>query len=327
MAGSPTRAAWFIRARLKPRQLQLIAALGREGNIHRAAEALGIAQPAASKLLKDLEEALQIELFERLPRGMRATRYGEALIRHAEVAIGALNDAGGELEALRAGRAGRVAIGAIGGPAVAVLPKAVSAVKRAHPMLTISIQVDSSDVLMEGLARGALDMLVARITPGDGLAALRYERLADEPVCAIARPEHPLAGRADLTLADLQTCGWIVPPRGSVLRHRLDLSFREAGVSPPTNIVESSAFPFVTTMLQQTDCVAVTSVDVARHYERHGLVAILPLPLSCTMDAFGLITRDDRAMSPSALIVVAAVREAASGVYGAITPDRETVGR
>ena len=312
--GSPSQ-AWFVRSRLKPRQLQLIVALGREGNIHRAAESLAVAQPAASKLLKDLEDALQVPLFERLPRGMRATTYGEVLIRHAEVALGALKDAGAELDALRNGRAGHVAIGAITAPAVTLLPVAVAAVKQAHPALTISVTVDSSDVLMESLARGALDILLARITETTALSALQYQRLADEPICAIARRDHPLASRESLTLTDVASSAWIVPPLGSVLRHRFDLAFQEAGVGQPTDIVESGAFPFVTKMLQQSDRMAVTSIDVATHYAGHGLVCIMPLTLPWAMDSFGLITRNDRALSPAAKIVLAALRRAASEIY------------
>ena len=73
---------WFIRARLKTRQLLLLVALAEEGNIHRAAQVLNMTQPAASKLLKDLEDALEVSLFDRLPRGMRPTWYGETMIRH-----------------------------------------------------------------------------------------------------------------------------------------------------------------------------------------------------------------------------------------------------
>ena len=68
---------WFIRARLKTRQLLLLVALAEEGNIHRAAQVLSMTQPAASKLLKDLEDVLEVPLFERLPRGMRPTWYGD----------------------------------------------------------------------------------------------------------------------------------------------------------------------------------------------------------------------------------------------------------
>src|SRR3712207_3768239 len=66
---------WYLRARLKPRQLLLLVALADEGNIHRASEILRMAQPGASKLLKDLEDMLGVELFERHSRGMRPTWY------------------------------------------------------------------------------------------------------------------------------------------------------------------------------------------------------------------------------------------------------------
>ena len=61
----PSTTPWFLRARLKTRQLMLLIAIGDEGNIHRAAEILNMSQPAASKLLKDLEDVLGIPLFER----------------------------------------------------------------------------------------------------------------------------------------------------------------------------------------------------------------------------------------------------------------------
>ena len=85
-----TTTPWFIRARLKTRQLMLLTAISDEGNIHRAAEILNMSQPAASKLLKDLEDMLGVALFERQPRGMRPNWYGETMIRHARIALSSL---------------------------------------------------------------------------------------------------------------------------------------------------------------------------------------------------------------------------------------------
>ena len=104
----PTPTPWFLRARLKTRQLMLLIAIGDEGNIHRAAEILNMSQPAASKLLKDLEDVLGVSLFERLPRGMRPTWYGETMIRYARIALASLAQAGSELDALKTGRFGEV---------------------------------------------------------------------------------------------------------------------------------------------------------------------------------------------------------------------------
>jgi DNA-binding transcriptional LysR family regulator len=136
--------------------------------------------------------------------------------------------------------------------------------------------------------------------------------LGDEPVCAVARPGHPLMQAGVLTLAQLEQEQWIVPPKGSVLRHRFELMFCEAGLGAPRHIIETSALLFVTRMLQQSDFLAVVPVEVGAYYASFGMVSVLPVELSCSMDAFGLITRKDWLLSPAAQIVLRALREASA---------------
>ncbi|WP_213953655.1 MULTISPECIES: LysR family transcriptional regulator [unclassified Variovorax] len=307
---------WFIRARLKTRQLLLLVALAEEGNIHRAAQVLNMTQPAASKLLKDLEDVLEVSLFDRLPRGMRPTWYGETMIRHARIALATLNEAHDELNALKAGRFGQVNVGVITAPGLALLPGAVAAVKRERPNLRISVEIETSPVLMERLEQGKLDILVARLFAEHDKSKLRYEALTEEPVCALVRPGHPLLGMSGLTLRDVVSAGWIVPPAGSVLRHRFDLMYQEEGLPPPLNVIESAALLFITRMLQQSDMIAVLASDVAQYYASHGIVAILPIELPCHMDMFGIITRTDRLLSPAAKIMMNALKSESLGVYG-----------
>lgn len=311
----PTSPPWFMRARLKTRQLMLLIAIGDEGNIHRAAEILNMSQPAASKLLKDLEDALGILIFERLPRGMRPTWYGETLIRHARIALSSLAQAGSELEALKSGRFGDVSIGAITGPALNLLPQAVAIVAREHPDLRVQLAVESSDVLLERLAQGKLDIMIGRIFETHDKKNLTYERLADEPVCAVARPGHPTLGQAALTLKQLERAAWIVPRMGSVLRHRFELMFQEAGLGIPLHLIETSSILFTTKMLQQSDFIAVVPTEVARYYASYGMLAVLPIQLSCTMDAFGIILRKDWLLSPAAKVVLRALKTAAISTY------------
>lgn len=307
---------WFIRARLKTRQLLLLVALDEEGNIHRAAEVLAMTQPAASKLLKDLEDVLGVPLFERLPRGMKPTVYGEAMIRHARTALSSLNQAHDEVQELKAGRYGQVSVGTITTPGIMLLPQAIARVKQAHASLRVSVQVETSDVLMERMAQGRLDILVARLFAQHDKTALRFEALAEEPVVAIVRPGHPLLGVDRLTLRDLNGWGWIVPPEGSVLRHRFDLMFREESLEAPANLIESTALLFVTKMIGEGDLIGLVAGDVAQYYQRHNLVAVLPIALPCQMDAFGLITRTDRPLSPAARVMLGAIRAAAAESYG-----------
>jgi DNA-binding transcriptional LysR family regulator len=307
---------WFIRARLKTRQLLLLVALDEEGNIHRSAEVLAMTQPAASKLLKDLEDVLGVPLFERLPRGMRPTVYGEAMIRHARTALASLNQAHDEVQELKAGRFGQVSVGAITTPGIMLLPQAIARVKQAHPALRVSLHIETSDVLMERMAQGRIDIGVARLFAQHDKTALRFEALAEEPVVAMVRPGHPLLEVAKLTLRDLNGWGWIVPPEGSVLRHRFDLMFREESLEAPANLIETAALLFMTKMIGQGDMIGLVAGDVGHYYARHNLVAVLPIDLPCQMDAFGLITRTDRPLSPAAKVMLAAVRTAAAESYG-----------
>ena len=309
---------WFIRARLKTRQLLLLVALAEEGNIHRAAQVLNMTQPAASKLLKDLEDVLDVSLFDRLPRGMRPTWYGEAMIRHARVALASLNQAHDEVQALKAGRFGQVSVGAITTPGIVLMPPAIALVKQAHPTLRVSLQIETSDVLMERMAQGKMDMLVARLFAQHDKTALRFEALAEEPAVAVVRPGHPLLGVEGLSLRDLSHRSWIVPPDGSVLRHRFDLMFSEEGLDAPNDLIETAALLFVTKMISQSDMLGLVAGDVGRYYAEHGIVAVLPIELPCRMDAFGLITRTDRPLSPAAKVMLSALKTAAADVYGTV---------
>ncbi|PAJ85512.1 LysR substrate-binding domain-containing protein [Burkholderia ubonensis] len=312
----PDSSPWEPRTRLKTRQLLLVVALADEGGIHRAAAALNMTQPAASKLLRELEETIGAVLFERLPRGMRPTLYGDALIRHARAALGSLDQAREELAALKAGRLGHVAVGAITSPGLRVVPPAVAAVKGTHAGIHVSVEIDTSNVLLERLAQDKLDVVLGRLSAEHDKLRLRYEPLTGEPVAAVVRPGHPLLARAPLALADVQRAAWVVPPAGSVLRHRFELMFQRASLAPPANVVETAALLFITRVLEQSDMIAVLADEVARYYAAHGIVAMLPLEMDCRMDDFGLITRTDRLYSPAATVMVDALRAVAREVYG-----------
>ncbi|RDK03111.1 LysR family transcriptional regulator [Paraburkholderia lacunae] len=306
---------WYVRTRLKTRQLLLVVALAEEGNIHRAAAALNMTQPAASKLLRELEEMLGAVLFERMPRGVRPTLYGDALIRHARVVLGSLDQAQEELAALKAGRLGHVAVGAITSPGVRVLPAAVAAVKRVYANMRVSVEIDTSNVLLERLAQDKLDVVIGRLSAEHDKRQLRYEPLAGEPVCAVVRQGHPLLTGEPVALSDVQRGAWVVPPAGSVLRHRFELMFQRASLAPPSNVVETAALLFITRALEKSDMIAVLAEDVARYYAAHGMVEILPLPMDCKMDDFGIITPAEKLLSPAAALMIDALRAASRETY------------
>lgn len=314
MAGNYSN--WFIRARLKTRQLLLLVGLDEERNIHRTAEVLGMTQPAASKLLKDLEDMLGVSLFERLPRGMKPTWYGEIMIRHARMVLSNLSQAHDEIEALKAGLTGQVNLGAIVGASTGLLPRAIARMKQQFPYVQINVKLDTSHALQPRLQQGEFDMLVARLFEEHDKTGLNYELLAEEPVCLAARRGHPQGQLAGLQLRDLIGAAWVLPPAGSILRHRFDLLFRQQGLEPPRNVVETTALSLTTALLEDSDMLSVLPSEVVRHYAEHGMLATLPLQLDCKMDAFGLITRRDQLLSPSAAAMLRIVREVAAEQYG-----------
>jgi DNA-binding transcriptional LysR family regulator len=306
---------WFLKARLKTRQLLLLIALDDHRNIHRAADELHMTQPAASKQIKDLEEMLDVRLFDRLPRGMEPTMFGETMIRHARMALTSLALAHDDIVALKAGLAGQVEVGVIMTPAMSLLPRAIAKVKEQAPMLRIGAHMEASNVLIDRLQRGTLDFMIGRILEKENSAGLMYEELTEEPACAVVRVGHPLLKEKDLQLSDINDRAWILPPHGSVLRHRFDMMFRRAGLPIPVNVVDTTALLLITALLQETDALHVMPVEVAQYYASLRVLSILPIELPCKMDAFGIIRQQDHLLSPGADLLLKAVRVAASEMY------------
>ncbi|TNC75920.1 LysR family transcriptional regulator [Janthinobacterium lividum] len=306
---------WFLRARLKTRQLLLLIALDEQRNIHRAAEELHMTQPAASKQIKDLEEMLDVRLFDRLPRGMEPTIYGETMIRHARMALTSLSLAHDDIVALKSGLTGQVEVGVIMTPAMALLPRAIARIKQQAPLMRIGVHLEHSNTLMDMLQHGTLDFMIGRILEKESSAGLIYEELTEEPASAVARNGHPLLSRKNLQLKDLATQPWILPPQGSILRHRFDMMFRRAGQEPPVDVVDTTALLLITSLLQQTDSLHVMPTEVAHYYESLNVLSILPIELPCKMDAFGIIRQQDHLLSPGADMLLKAVRATAADMY------------
>jgi DNA-binding transcriptional LysR family regulator len=316
-------ADWLLRTRLKMRQLLLLVALDDVRNINGAAALLNMSQPAASKLLKDLEEVLGVSLFERLPRGVRPTSYGETMIRHTRMALTSLAQAQEDIASLKSGLSGQVNVGVIMGPGMLLMPPAIARMEKQSPLLRIGIELDNSNVLMKRLKQGELDFLVARIPDHEDKADLVYEELSDEQICAVVREGHPLLSRKHLSLRELATLSWVSSPPGTILRHRFDMMFRREGLEPPSTVVDTTAVMVVIGLLQQTDFLYLVPSDVARGYMDFGKLCVLPIDLPCKMDGFGIITRRNQLLSPAAKILLQTVRDVAADIYSEcrIKPD------
>jgi len=305
----------MTRGRLKTRHIVLLVHLDEQRSVLRAAKAAHMTQPAASKLLGELEESLGVKLFTRHARGVEPTRYGEIMTRHARSALAEMDRARDEIAALQSGLTGQIAIGAVVNPGMNLVPMAVAALKLRHPRILVRIEIDNSPALVRRLLKGEFDIVVSRVVGSQGAAELTFEALAGETHRVIARAAHPFARRRRLDVGDLVDQAGILPPAGSHLRDRLDPMFVRRGLGPLRNVVETASIPVITSLLQGTDMVAVLQEAAVATYCTAGILTILPLDLGFRMEPFGVVTRRDHPMSPSAEAMLATLREVAARMY------------
>jgi DNA-binding transcriptional LysR family regulator len=185
--------------RLETRELAYFLAVADELHFGRAATRLGIAQPALSKTIRQLERRLGITLFERTSRAVALTEAGRVLTREARVVLDAVSTA-----ALRTQRAGtrepHLMLAMKPGGDAGLLPAILAAYEREPKVLPVEVVFDahSARLLREGRADAAL-----LYAPPDELGGLDTETLLTEAPVAVLPRSHPLAHRASLRMADL----------------------------------------------------------------------------------------------------------------------------
>ncbi|MFB7538285.1 LysR substrate-binding domain-containing protein [Streptomyces zaomyceticus] len=287
----------LLDGRLKFRHLTLLVAILDHGSVGRAAETLHLTQPAATRTLRELEGIADLPLFVRMPRGMRATLYGEALAEHARAVIAEMRRAGEHLTALRQGREGTVTVGALLAGTNVLLPRAVAQLKRERPRVTVVVREGTPDVLHPALLAGELDVIVGRVGPapkeGDGL---RQRRLYRERIRLAVRSGHPLLNASDATLMDTLGFPWILPVEQTALRQELGALFAERGLTLPADRVECTSILTMRALLLQTDMVALLP-ELVLHADEQ--LAALPVELPSVGRTVGTTEAAHRTRTPA----------------------------
>jgi DNA-binding transcriptional LysR family regulator len=304
----------FATLKISSRQIALLNALGELGNLRKAAAAIHTSQPAASLLLQQLEDRLGVPLFERLPRGMRPTVFGEVMIRYAQSALHEFEYAEAQIAELAGGAAGMVRIGSVMGPVPTLLTRGVLAFKAQHPKVRVAIEVGTSDMLLPALIRGDVDVVLGRLPDqldSQGLDIQLFEQ--GEQMRIIARPGHPLSARHKPALADLAPLTWILHPLGSPMRRQVENALKAAQLIQPLDIIETSSILATTAMLESSDMIAVVPNDVAEHYARYGMISVLAVELPLAMGNLGLLTSRARPNSAAVQGLIAFLKQQMAG--------------
>lgn len=248
---------------LQLRDLRLILAIEQTRQLGLAALRLGLAQPAASRLLASIEERIGAPLFHRRPKGMEPTTIGEVVARHALDLLGGVERALDEVAAVRAGRAGSVRVGAVTGGAVALLVPAIRRLKSDASGAEIHVDVAPSDALMEGVLIGDYDFVLSRLPPGADTGRLIVRRARTEHVRFLVRDGHPLADKRDVQLGELAKFEWVVQAPHTPIRRMIDDAFISRGVPLPTDFVNTSSLLVMIAYALASDAVAPASGEVA----------------------------------------------------------------
>lgn len=304
---------WFLRVRLKLRHLQLFAALDTHRNLHRASAALGMPQPAASRLLGEVEDGLGVSLFDRLPRGIVPNIFGEVMIRRARMILSELAAAREEIDALTLGDTGTVCVGTVDGPAIGLLVPAVLRVRAEHPLMRIDVTTGTSDVLLPMVGNGSLDFALGRLLGDYGPSEFDYREIGEEPLAFICRVGHALTGKATVVLADLAELSWVLQPRGSLLRRRVESLFHAEGRPSPRQVINTRSLMMTLAFVERSDAIGVISKDVVTRIAGGRGLHILPMAPGISVEPYGLILSSRRLGSPATRLLVEAV-EAEAGL-------------
>jgi DNA-binding transcriptional LysR family regulator len=186
------------------------------GTLTAAAAALGYTQSAVSRQIAALERAAQAPLLERRRDGVRLTTAGDVVLRHAVAVLEQMDAAERELAGLPA-EAGTVRLGWFSSAGAVVLPRAIAALRRSHPAITVTTREGSTPALVRALRAGTLDLALLASTPpfrppDTETPPLKLQTLIERSLCLAVPASHPFARNDSVDVADLRGQRWIAGP-------------------------------------------------------------------------------------------------------------------
>lgn len=216
------------------RHFRYVLAVAEELHFTRAAKRLGIAQPALSQQIRQLEEELRTQLFHRLTRGVELTEAGRALLPYAKAALAAADEGAAAVRRAAKGELGQLRIGFTGSASFnPIVTGTMGRFRDAYPGVELDLQEQVTSTLLRFLREGRIQLAFVRATE-DETEGLHRTALPDEPLWAALPAKHRLAGAERIRLEDLAKDPFIVYPRanGRLLYDAIVAACGRAGFSP-----------------------------------------------------------------------------------------------
>ena len=260
-------------SRLKLRHLTLLTRLGRLRSLTRAADTMGISQPAATKALAEIEDIFEAPLFVRSRQGLEPTPLGKLALVRAERMMLDLDHWGQEMEAVRSGRAAQLRVGVIPFVSERVLTPTLE--RLCAQGINVVLYRATTDQLLKGLRGHEIDCVIGRAAAAVGMNDMWHEVLYTQRPALIAHPA--LAKRMARTKPDwrlLANVDWILPSSATPIGNMVTELFTREQVRPPVARVETYSIDVIAGMLRNNqNLLSIVPEDIAIDMESAGGVA------------------------------------------------------
>lgn len=220
------------------RDLEYFVVVAEHGNLGRAADQLGLSQPALSRGLRRLEDALEVRLFRRSASGMELTAEGSLLLSRARELRLYLRNVAREVSDVSRGHAGHINIGVGPNATDELFHASLGELLRTEPRITTKVIVSDQDEIIPALQSGEVDVVfnVVRHRPPADLA---YILVREDECVACCAPTHRLAGRTRVPLAELRDERWALSEPLLPTMQMLSQIMRDNAMEPPRVALQS----------------------------------------------------------------------------------------
>ena len=300
-----------IDPRVKLRHIACFLEVARLKSVVKAADALNMSQPAASKTIQELEEILGVSLFDRSRRNLFLTPSGELFQRYASTSFTALRQGIDSLSSAQADEI--VKVGALPTVSARILPPSVQRFSEQHLPARARIITGPNAYLLSLLRMGDVDLVIGRMADPDAMTGLAFEHLYSEKVVFVVRPGHPLLGVKHFELAMIEPYQTLMPTPDSVIRPFVQRLLLAHGVSNVRDEIETVSNAFGRSFTRYSDAIWIISEGVVAEDVADGQLALLPVDTAETLGPVGLTTRTDTSQSFAAQALIQAIRDVAAG--------------
>ncbi|KQO40149.1 hypothetical protein ASF19_00345 [Acidovorax sp. Leaf84] len=271
-------------ARLRLRHLRLLASLERSTTLREAAREVGITQPAASQVLRELEEMLEVQLFERHARGLRATDAGRFLAQQSRQMLGGVAYAAEALASVALGYERPLQIGALPSAIAALVRPQMTRLRQQLVGWKVSFQEGQPNEVLASLQGGLTQLALLRRPNLVPEHRLTFTELLSDELVVVASPAHPAVGAVSIDLADLAPYPWSLPTGPLATALVFEDACRSAGLVPKRAALQSMAASLILPITSDAETLAAIPRSIVGAWLESGalvkidLRATIPLP-------------------------------------------------